>query len=111
MAGQSKNEELLDTIVDAQADSEDVVPMSQWVIENGIVLQITDRDFTNSKQEVVAYREAGVMVGLELVVCTVASGVVLKPMTQYARLEVEPKAVGRQGGGHALRGRILGATL
>lgn len=91
-----------------------IPPLPAIVIENGVVLAVERKTFDpKSGGEPMAYFEAMVLVGLETYTATVDKSAIddIRPMTQYARLRVELKGTGRQGGGHAVRLRIMEATV
>lgn len=88
----------------------DDAPLAAIWVENGIVLGVERREFQpRDGGEPTAYHEALIAVGLETYTATVDKSAVeaVRPMTQYARMRVEVKGVARQGGGHAVRLRIM----
>lgn len=97
-----------------QVKAEAAAPVAAFVIENGIVLAVERRSFEpRDGGQATEYYEAVVLVGLETYTATVDKGAIedISAMTQYKRMRVEVKGVGRQGGGHAVRLRIMEATV
>jgi Na+/H+-translocating membrane pyrophosphatase len=87
-------------------DGEAVTPA--LVIEHAYVLGVGQQEFTTREGKTQSYTEATILVGLEVYHATVAQGVILGALQTYPRLVVEVKGVGRMGGGHDVRFRVVG---
>ena len=94
----------------AKFETEDGVLTPVLVIENGFVLGVAEESFQTKEGQEQTYTEAIILVGLEVYRATVNKGVGLIGRTVYPRLIVEVKGVGRMGGGHDVRFRVLGTA-